>query len=543
VSRVQKHRTVLGFGLLTAALALTACRPAMPAVNPEPPTLRRLTNAQFANSVRDLLGADIVIPGDLDPDERFFGLLALGASRTALSPRGVENVESSSYLLAEQALSPERRGGLVPCSPYGASDPECAAQFVTEFGRRAWRRPLSDAETDSLTGLAVSASQTLGDFYDGLEFALAAMLQSPNFLYRVELGEPDPDGALEDRYTGWEMASRLSFLLWNTTPDDELLDAAARGDLTTEEGVVQQTERLLSSPRSTEGLTAWFDDWMRLADLDDLYKDPLTFPHMSDTLGESARSESHRLFKLVAFDRDEDLRTMITTRRTFVDRELAALYDVPAPVRDGFAAIEHSEASSRRGLLGHASFLALNAHPVSTSATLRGKFVREVFLCAELPGPPAGVDTSIPPVTEAALTLRDRVQQHLADPSCASCHRSMDLVGLAFENYDGIGRFRTLEEGVTIDSSGELDGVLFDDAAGLATALAEHPDLGPCIVKSLVRYANGYHEDLGQLEALGWLAEDFALDEHRLRPLVVELTSSPLFRGTSPVDTEPLEEE
>ena len=167
--------------------------------------------------------------------------------------------------------------------------------------------------------------------------------------------------------------------------------------------------------------------------------------------------------------------------------------------------------------------------------------MREVFLRAELPGPPAGVDTSIPPVTEQARTLRDRVQQHLVDPSCAGCHENMDLVGLAFENFDGIGRYRTLEEGVPIDSSGELDDVPFENAAGLAEALREHPDLGPCITKTLVRYANGYREDLGQLEALSWLADDFAAGEYRLEPLLLQLTSSPLFRATSEVDTGPLE--
>jgi hypothetical protein len=515
----------------------------MPAVNPEPPTLRRLTNAQYANTVRDLLGADVVLPGELDPDERFFGLLALGASRTAVSPRGVENIESSSYVLAEQAMAPSRRDAVVPCEPSGVVDATCAEQFVTEFGRRAWRRPLEAEEVERMTALAGTAASTLGDFYDGLEFAIAGLLQAPDFLYRVELGSPDPALDGDVRYDDWEMASRLSYFLWNTTPDDELLDAAGRGELVTDEGLLAQTERLLASPRATEGLTAWFDDWMRYAEIEHLYKEPLVFPHMSDTLPASARSESHRLFKLVAFDRDDDLRTLLTSRQTFLNGELAALYDVKAPVRDGFAAYEHPEDSMRRGLLGHASFLALNAHPVSTSATLRGKFIREVFLCAELPGPPAGVDTSIPPVSEAALTLRDRVQQHLTDPSCASCHRSMDLVGLGFENFDGIGRFRTLEEGVPIDASGELDGALFDDAAGLSAALFEHEDLAPCMVKALVRYSNGAREDLGQLEALGWLGDEFAAQGHHLAPLLVELTSSDLFRSSSEVDTSPLEVE
>ena len=168
--------------------------------------------------------------------------------------------------------------------------------------------------------------------------------------------------------------------------------------------------------------------------------------------------------------------------------------------------------------------------------------MREVFLCAELPGPPSGVDTSIPPVTEQARTLRQRVEQHLVDPSCASCHRSMDLVGLGFENFDGIGRYRTTEEGAPIDASGEIDGVTFQDAAGLAEAVRDHEDFGPCLAKTLVRYANGVHEELPQLDAIDWLSGEFAATGYQLDHLVLDLVTSPLFRQSSPVDTSPLEE-
>ena len=513
----------------------------MPALTPEAPTLRRLTNDQFANTVRDLLGDDIVIPGELDPDSRVAGFLSAGASVAAFSPRGTENIESFAYILAAQAMEPDRRDLILGCTPSGTVDAACSRQFVEEFGRRAWRRPLSADEVERMATLADTAGDTLADFHDGLEFAIAGLLQSPDFLYRVELGA-DADGDLPRRYTDFEIASRLSYLIWNSTPDDALLDAAESGLLSTDDGLLAEVERLLAAPRATAGLQSWFSDWMHLADLPELYKESSVFPHMSDTLPDAAEQEALRTFAYVAIDTDGDLRDLVTTRTTFVDRELAALYDLRAPVRDGFAAVQHPEESMRRGLLGQAAFLALNAHPVSSSATLRGKFIREVFLCAQLPGPPADADTSIPPVTEEARTLRDRVQIHLTDPGCAGCHRNMDLIGLGLENFDGIARFRTMEEGAQIDASGELDEVPFADAVGLAEVLHGSEDFSPCLVKAMVRYSNGYREEPGQFEALEHLAELFAGDGHRLEPLVVELTTSPLFLQAGAVDDGPLEE-
>ena len=514
----------------------------MPALTPEPPTLRRLTNLQFANTVRDLLGQDVVIPGELDPDARVSGFLSAGASLAAFSPRGTENIESFAYILAGQAMAPERRDALLPCVPAAVVDVDCSRQFVAEFGRRAWRRPLTAAEVDRMAAPADVAASALGDFHDGLEYAIAGLLQAPDFLYRIELGE-DSAGDFDRIYTGWEIASRLSFLLWNTTPDDALLDAAESGLLITDDGLLGEVERLLASPRATAGLQAWFADWMHLADLPELYKEPSVFPHMSDTLPDAATQEALRTFAYVAIDTDGDLRDLVTTRTTFVNRELAALYDLRAPIEDGFAAVQHAEDSPRRGLLGQAAFLALNAHPVSSSATLRGKFIREVFLCAQLPGPPADADTSIPPVTESARTLRDRVQMHLTDPGCAGCHRNMDLIGLSLENFDGIARYRTLEEGATIDASGELDDATFTDAPGLADALHANEDYAPCLVKALVRYGNGYREGSPQTEALEHLSELFADDGYRLEPLLIELTTSRLFLQAGTIDTSPLEDQ
>jgi hypothetical protein len=332
------------------------------------------------------------------------------------------------------------------------------------------------------------------------------------------------------------MAERLSYLFWNTTPDDELLAAAAAGELTTDEGIGVQVDRLLESPRAREGLRAWFADLLHLVDLDDLYKDPGVFAFMSDSLGPSAREETLLGFERLVFDDDGDFRDLMTTRTAYVNRELAALYDIRAPAREGFGPAELPEDGLRVGLLGQASFLTGQSHPVSSSATLRGLFMREVLLCQVMPGPPAGVDTSIPPVTERARTLRERVANHLSDPSCASCHLLMDPIGLGVEHFDGIARFRSTDNGAEIDASGDLDGVEFMDPVELAETIRNHEAFVPCVVKNLARYANGTVEGGGQFESLSWLADELAAGDHRLQAFLPILATSSLFRAAGTIE-------
>ncbi|MEL6181924.1 MAG: DUF1595 domain-containing protein, partial [Myxococcota bacterium] len=215
---------------------------------PGPTAMRRLTGPQFENSVRDILGDGIVIPELAEPDLPIGGLLSVGASVSTLGARGVESLESAAYAVAEQAMdTPERRTTLVSCTPADTVDSGCAEQFVAEFGRMAWRRALTNEERAQVVSIADQAAEQLNDFYDGLEFAVAALLQSPNFLFRIELGTLDPNTDTRT-FTDLELASRLSFFLWNTTPDAELLNAAEAGELSTDEGLRAQAERLLASP-------------------------------------------------------------------------------------------------------------------------------------------------------------------------------------------------------------------------------------------------------------------------------------------------------
>ena len=518
-------------------LALLACgtdpvrtpvdRGEAPAAAAPAARMKRLTAVQYGNVMVDLFGEDVLLPSSLDPDERIEGLYAGGSSYTTISSYGVEKYEGAAYDIAEQVMDDDTlRAQWVPCTPTDVQDDACAEQALTLLGRRAWRRPLSTEELDLLVGVAGEAAVTLGDFHDGLEYGFAALLMSPNLLYRVELG----DG---QAYDDWELATRLSFFLWNTAPDDELLDAAEAGQLTTDEGLQAQVDRLLADPRAVDGVRNLFSEMLHLDELDDLSKDPTVFTYMSDALGPSAREETLLGVEALVFTDDGSYLDLYTTRRTFLDRTLAALYDVPAPVPEGMGEVWLDEGAGRRGFFGQAAFLALNAHAVSTSATRRGIFVREVVLCQEIPDPPADANTAIPEVSEDAATMRERIAVHLEDPFCASCHQLTDPIGLGFENFDGIGRWRTTENDATIDPTGELDGTAFQDAWGLTEAVANHPSTGPCMSRTVLQYATGSVSDELADDLQQWHAEGFSQAGHRVLWLMRDVALSPAFSNAS----------
>jgi len=541
-------RSVLVWIALGGLLLAGCADPAGDKSSPEPgvrdplditlpaPTLRRLSQVQYGRAVHDLLGSHIVLPTSLEPDETIDGLQAIGSAMTTISPRGVEQYEKAAYDIAAQALdTKKRRTALLPCLQSAPYPDPCVEGFFRDFGLRVWRRPLTYLEVDRLTGLALRASAVLGDDYEGLGYGIAAMLQSPHFLFRVALGEPDPDAPGDYRFSEYEMASRLSFFLWDATPDQDLLDAAARGELTTDEGLEAQVDRLLSSDRVEQGVRAAFTDLYGLYALDELNKDPTIFTHMSPEVGPAAREETLRSILHNVVEQDGDFRDLFTTRTTFLDRRLSSIYGVVAPAWDGFGMTEWPEEDGRRGLLGQVSFLAGHSHAVATSPTLRGKYVREVLLCQLIPPPPADVDTSIPEPVEGRATMRDRVAKHLEDEYCAGCHSITDPIGLGFENFDGLGHWRKREYGEQIDASGALDGADFEDAWKLTERIASHPNLPTCLTQTLLSYASGRSLSPGEDDAIRYHAEGLELVDFSLLGLMAEMAMSPAFRSAGGV--------
>ncbi len=500
----------------------------VPAVSPATPRLRRLTQVQYRNALADLFGDDLVLPVSLEPDVREEGFQSIGASSTSISPRGVEQYEDAAYDVAEQVVDwPDRMSMWMDCSIDDGVTAACAEALASTLGRRAWRRSLEPDEVAHVAEIILRIGAEAEDESTGVMFGIAAILMDPRFLYRVELGEDD--GAGGRALTGLERASRLSFMLWNSIPDETLLAAAENGSLATPEGLRTQAERMLEEERAREGVQTFFTELLQLDLLDDLTKDPLVIPQASPEVGPAARAETLAVIESLIFDDDADFRTVLTTRRTFIERRLAAIYGVQAPSVDGPDWTTLPEAGGRRGILGHASFLMLNAHNSTSSATLRGKFVRERLLCQHMPPPPADVDTSIPEPDASAPTLRDRVQVHLEDPTCAGCHTLMDPIGLGFENFDAIGKWRMTETGATIDPSGELDGVAFADAWEMASALSSHDSFGPCVAKNLYQYTTGLVVADGEGLLVDWLGEAFASDGYRVQSLVMRIIESPGF--------------
>jgi hypothetical protein len=512
------------------------------------PTLHRLSQAQWRATVKDLTGADF--QGDLPGDYELYGFSAVGASQVAIAPLDLEQYEAAAWDVAEQVLpddaAVEAWLGCQVTAPLGQEDLDvggeaCLRAGLLAFAERAWRRPLSDDELQGLVGVYQEVEEALYSTTYGGRAAMATALLSPHFLFRVERGESDPLDPTRLRFTDYEMASRLAFLLTGAGPDEALLAAAEAGELTGEEGARAHAARLLEDPRAPAALARFFAEYM---DLDELYtvdKDLDLYPQFTDSLRAAMARELEMMFKQNVFGRSVDFRELLTTDYGYVDAELAALYGVDF---DGErpAAVKLRLPQERGGLLGRAGFLAVNAHATLTSPTHRGKFVRDRLLCQEIPAPPAGVNTSLEEVVDDG-TLRDKLEVHMSDPSCSGCHELMDPIGFAFEHFDPIGQYRLLDNGYPVDASGELDGVSFYGAAELGRALTDHPDLMGCLSRQLYRHGTGHLEPEGEVAAIDAITDEFEAEGGRFKALVIALVGSDAFRTASPSDPETCDSE
>lgn len=506
----------------------------LPEYAPGEAVLARLTGDQYRNTLVDLLGSPL--PSfELEPDTSPYLFFHIGAASTTLSERGAQLYEEAAQKAVESVLAdPDRRTRVLGCEPTAPGD-ACLRSIAESFGRRAFRRPLSEDEITRWLDASTDASG--GDVQRATQLLLSAMLQAPSFLYRVEVGEPNParDGR---RYTNHEMAARLSYLIWNTTPDAELLAAADRGELITDEGVFEHAARLLDDTRARRATQQFFAQYLDLRRLDHVERDVARYPGWTETMAQSMRSEVELVVDDLVFRRDADVRELFSAPRSFVNAELAALYGIDAPGASSvaFVPVEFDASSPRAGVLTTGAFLAMNAHPTETSPTLRGKFVRERVLCQTVPPPPDNVNLDLSDPTSAPRTLRERLEQHRENPECAACHADMDPPGMLFEHFDSVGVWREEEPGGPVDSSGDLDGTPLDDARDLAIVLAEDPRVPACMVKQLFRHASGRLEVASEARALRSLTEHFEASGYRFRELLLALATSEAFRTVAPID-------
>ena len=471
--------------------------------------LRRLTHAQFDDTVRDLLG-DQTKPARSFPTEDFVNGYSNQASSQSITATLAEAYGKAAEKLARNAFRYGDQQDLIPCEPEGSDDEECARAFVESFGAKAYRRPLTSDELQFHTELTVAWATAEDDFLAGATVAVETMLQSPHFLFLVPL-------ARDSTVKQWDTASRLSYALWNTLPDSDLFAAAASGNLGSRQEIEAAAHRMLERPEAQRAMDGFFAQWMRFDRLRGAVKDRNRFRDYSPTVAESMTEESLRLFRHLAWN-DLDFREFFDAEYTFVDDFLTTIYGMPDP-QTPFGKTLYGTDSLRGGILGHGTFLAQTGKPINTSPTERGLFVREHFLCQTIPPPPPGVDASLPPLAVGArpMTIRMTMESlHAPETACASCHKLVDPIGFGFEHFDTVGAYREEEpvrveptpqqerqgmkaetHQLAIDSAAYIAGIEDSDFSSPREAgriLANAETCQKCVVKQLFRYFFGRHE-------------------------------------------------
>ncbi|MCA2980669.1 MAG: DUF1592 domain-containing protein [Myxococcaceae bacterium] len=466
----------------------------------------------------------------LAPDVTEGGLVTIGASSRSLTATDVSRFEANAFAAAQAALADAAsRARLVPCAPSGPSDASCMRAVVSTTGRRLFRRPLTPDEVSRWQAVGLSAAQASGQFTRGVEFALAGLLQSPSFVYLEERGTADAAKGWQ-RLGAYEVAARLSFFLVQSTPDDALLEAAATGALDTPQGLRAQAQRLLRTSEAREAVSSLFDEVFELEALASAQKSD---PAFDRGVAESMRQELRLLFAHVALDAEQDFRDLVTTRIGFVDRRTAPLYGLAAPAT-GVQPVELPD--TRPGVLTRLGFLANKAHDVDTSPTHRGKLVRQRLLCMAVAMAPPDVVAQVPPPdTNHRRTFRQRLEDRTAEARCQGCHRLMDPFGFPFEGFDSLGRPRTTDNGLPVDSTGTYDALFlraerYQGPRDFTALLHDDPRFSRCLTATVFRQAMGRFERDDEGQALHEVHEAWKAGGYTYPTLVTAIVTSEAFR-------------
>lgn len=512
--------------LLAGTLVLASCSASE---QPGPKRFHRLNRAEYNNSVRDLLGVALQPADDFPADDPSLGFDNNAAS-LSLSPLQFELYERAAAKLASRALAPgtTSRDQLLPCADTAETTKHadtCIAELIDELGPRVWRRPLTNEELMALSELGSGEPLAVR-----AELVVQAMLLSPNFLYRSE-----PVAAAGE--TIWlnshELAARLSYFLWSSTPDDDLLAAAQTGELLDPATLRGQVERMLDDPRAYALITNFGGQWLSFRALDNVFKDAHRYPLFDDELRASMATEAALTFADFV-GQNRDLRELLTFETSYIDTRLAELYGVADP-GPGFVAVDLAGAE-RQGILTQAGFLTVHSYPFTTSPARRGRWVLDHLLCQPPAPAPDGVDIPIDPVSG---TKREELDAHRQNPACAACHDSLDPLGLAFETYDPIGQLRTLENGEPIDPAGALpSGAPFANARELSTLLADDPRVVDCMIQQVLVYALGRGLTASEHRHIDTLAAELRERGTGARDLFAVVAVSELFRQAAPAAAE-----
>jgi hypothetical protein len=504
-----------------------SCTPGSP---PDTTRLFRLTHAQYDNTVRALTGLDVHPSVDFPVDQNQAGF-DRGMDLAVGDALGKSYRAAAETLAAQVASTASAFSKVVGCDPAGGD--ACARSFIASFGRRAYRRTLTDAETAAYFTLFGGAPNLVDgsadDFHKGVQLVVEAMLQNPKFLYRIELSTTGQGGLIP--LSGVELASRLSYFLVNGPPDDALLDAAEAGQLVNADAVAAEARRLVQQDAAKETVRDFHHQWLVM----DAYANKLTktskYPTVTPDLAPVLQQETESFVREVTFSRGKGFTSLMTAPFTFVNKTTAPLYGVSGSFGDGLTRVD-LDPTQRAGLFTQLGFLAVKAYSNQSSPIHRGAFIQRSVLCTAIPDPPNNVPQL--PGLMATQTTRQEVDAHTAGDGCASCHHGyINPVGFGFENYDEAGVWRTMENGFPIDATGTLAGTTtptaFGDAIEESAALAASPDARGCYATTWLRYAFGRSTVTSDSCAVAALANNLGDDSYKVTDLMVDVTRTKAF--------------
>jgi hypothetical protein len=486
--------------------------------------MHRLNVAEYNNTVHDLLGTDQRLSENFPPDDTAYGFDNV-ASALSMTDVTLSYYIDAAKKLATEALSPAKRSSVIACD-LATGKETCVSESLNAFLPKAWRRPVQTDEVTRLVALFTANKADGATDDEAFGRVLQAALLAPSFLFRIELNS----GVAGVRpLDGYELASRLSYFLWSSMPDAELNGAAANGSLSGDAGLAAQVSRLLADGRATSLSQNFGSQWLTLRSLENVHPDAMVYGSFDDALRDAMREETMRFFADIAAGK-RALNDFLTTNSGYVNDRLAQHYGMPA-VGSATPTLTMLP-PARGGLLTQASILTVLAHPKESAPVLRGKWILNQLLCKDLPPPPPNVPQE--PAAATGTTRRDRLAAHRVEPTCKACHDMMDPLGLALENYDGIGQFRTTDGGAPIDPSGTLsDGTSFQTPQDLAGIIAKDPALPRCVARHLFTYGLGrsLRADSGfDTAVLDSATQSFTNSGQLLPKLVEAVVMSDVFR-------------
>ena len=509
-------------------------------VEPGASPMRLLSTTEYLNTMHDLVGDVAGLAPSLDDGS---SASALGIAPPDLGLPELQTYQDAAVKVAATVVGDATVfGKLAPCDA-AADKRTCARSFVQTFGALAYRAPVTDA-ADIERHLVVFDAGASTSYQHGIELLMTAMLQSPRFLYLVEIGTNEKVAADAIKLSGYEMAARLSYSVWGTMPDARLTAAAAAGTLSTKDGVASQLTWMMADPRGQTMVRRFVEGWIHLADLNMLAKDAKLYPQWdgTPTLKSSLIGQAQAFFDDVLAAQGGKLSALLTSPKVFANQDLASSYYGGTAAGTTFQPLAAAGmGGTPSGMLTLPALLSILAKPDSSSPIYRGKFVREQLLCLQLPAPPDNVPK--PPDVQPGVSTRERFRQHETDPGCAACHQLIDPVGLGFENYDGVGHYLTMDNGQPVDASGEIKNTddvngTFNGVVELGQKLAGSKQVEGCVTRQWFRFMMTRFEQSADACSMNDVLTKFRAGGGSLNMLPAAMAQSDAFMYRRPLDSQ-----